>query len=416
MLRPLMIPFVSVLLFSGVHKVVLKFDQEVDLPAVLFEYEVISWEGISGQPMYKASIDYSGSKRNLLRDLARLPNATHAEENQTGDLVGQEAAARIDQRPIMLLDDSIINQRPIMLLDEDLLGPHAPLYMQSFLYDVRAQDCWEYTQGAGITVAVLDTGIDLEHDFFDGSISPYGYDFVAEDSDPSDERIDLDENGNGLLDEGWGHGTHVAGIIKLMAPQVTILPIRVVNSDGQAELFDIIQGIHYAIISGAKVINMSMSIPDPSDLLDDWIDLAKYANVVVVTSAGNESRSSMDFPANKAGVLSVGSVDADFIRSGFSNYSRKLDLSAPGEMIYSCLPGGGYVARTGTSMSTPITSGAVALIAELTPGSNVTYFHGRLKNNAYSIDSFNPDYRGKIGKGLVDVWNAITLQDQPYPD
>jgi len=404
------------LLFAGSYKVVIRFDEEVWLPSALSSFQISDWQEIAGEPVYKVTIQFNGTRDQLNQELRKVENVLAIEQNQSVILVGHEDAARIDQRPIMILDDSVIDQRPIMILDEDELGDVAPLYMQKFLYDIRAQECWGYTQGRYVTVAVLDTGVDIHHEFLWDSVLPYGYDFVDDDDDPSEERVGLDSNGNGLFDEGWGHGSHVAGIIKMVAPRVRILPIRVVDSDGQAEIFNIIQGIQYAIASGADIINLSLSIPEPSDLLDDWLDLAKFWGVTVVTSAGNENTFELDFPADKASVLTVGSVTDDFHKSSFSNFSKYVDVTAPGEAIVSCLPGGGYVARSGTSMTAPIGSGAVALIFELVPGSSTRYFNGRIKNNAFSIDDLNPGYEGRIGHGLIDVWNAITVYYQPYPE
>ena len=415
MKKALLVSFFPLFITAGIHKVVLTFDYEVNFTRRLSHFNVVSWAQLPDEPIYKAKINFSGTTDELIRDLGELSGVIDIEVNLSSTLMGMEAAARIDQRPIMILDDTVIDQRPIMILDEDELGENARLYMQKFLYDIRAQDCWAYTQGDGVVVAVLDTGIDPDHSFFEGSLSPYGYDFVDDDWDPSEERSGLDSNNNGLLDEGWGHGTHVAGIVKMVAPEVTILPIRVVDSDGHAEIFNIIQGIYFAIIAGADVINLSMSISEPSLVLDEWIDIARLNDVIVVTSAGNENTAILDYPADKISVLTVGSIDENFIKSSFSNFSKHVDVCTPGEHIISCLPGGGFVSRSGTSMSTPIVAGALALIRELVPYSKTSYFHNRLKNNAYSIDFLNPQYENNLGKGLLDVWNAITIENQPYP-
>ena len=394
------------------HSVILRFDGPVDINARLSGYNVVSAQELPGQFIYRVEIDTQLSYQELSSQLHQISSLLSHEPNQKSVIDGPESAASIDQRPILILDQRpilILDQRPILILDESgRLAADDPamaaLFKQPFMSIIRAEQAWQDSVGAGVKVAVLDTGIDTAHPLFSGAIAHDGYDFVDEDPDAFDERSGLDSNENGSLDDGWGHGTHTAGIIRLVAPGATILPIRVVDSDGLGDLFDILQGLEHALNSGAQVINLSLSIPEPSPLLQEWINKAKTRNVVVVTSAGNQNSSEVDFPANEPTVVSVASINNYGEKSAFSNHGSDVDVAAPGERVLSAVPGGNsYVERTGTSMVAPMVSAQAALILELNPTINFHSLTNRIKNTAYDLDIYNPDYFGMLGRGLIDL-------------
>lgn len=405
--------------FATKHNLILQFDQPVDILQTLSAYSLLNVRQLADRPVYKVKIDSPLNRQDLLDELYNLPLFLSAEENQEVQLQEPEAAASIDSRAIFILDD--IDSRAIFILDDidsraifildQAERAFAPLFGQYYVTQIRANDAWPYASGEGVTVAVLDTGVDGEHPFLIANMVP-GYDFIDNDADPREERLGLDSNENGSLDEGWGHGTHVAGILKTIAPRVSIMPIRVADSDGRADVFNIVQGIVFAIFNGADIINLSMSIDDPSPLLEEWLKLAKFANVVVVTSAGNDNSGTLKFPSTESEVITVTSVGPDNVKSPFSNYSKYVDVAAPGEMIVAPLPDGLYIGRSGTSMATPMVAGEAAIILDLVPGASVEYVQHRIKNKARNINSDNPGYRNLLGRGLADVWNSITLQNQ----
>jgi len=413
-MKRIVVPLVlvaSAFAFAKERHLVMEFQEVVDIHVVLAGYTVLNAEQLGNEPTYRVTLDAKKGYNGLINELASLPGLVYLERDQQGMLLTTEGSASIDQRTINILDDfgGGIDQRTINILDEIDEVVFAPLYSQSFVQSVSVIESWPYATGAGVIVAILDTGIDADHEFLVNNVVPWGYDFVDQDDDPFDERADIDSNQNGVVDEGWGHGTHVAGIVKAIAPRVSILPIRVVDSDGQAELFDIVEGIEYAIRNGADVINLSMSIDEPSNLLLAWLDLCKMLNILVVTSAGNQNSNSVKFPATENEVMTVTSLDQGMHKSTFANYSNKVDISAPGEEIISCLPGNAYVSRSGTSMAAPIVAGQAAIILELVPGANLNYVRGRIMNHCVDINAFNPQYHNKLGKGLADVWDSITL-------
>ena len=402
--------------FSSNYSLLLRFDAPVDISQALADHQVNTVRSIPGEPVYRVELTSDTSLDTLIGQLYNTPGLLSAEPNQKGIITGAEPAASIDQRPMLVLDQRpmlVLDQRPMLVLDDGRLygtdnPAAAPLFFQDWLDQIQAPQVWENATGAGVTIAILDTGIDTSHPFLEGHISSLAHDFVAGDSDPNEERSNLDSNENGALDEGWGHGTHVAGIVRLVAPGAEILPIRVIDSDGVGNLFNILEGLEYALNSGADVINLSLSIPEPSVLLQEWILKAKQQNVLVVTSAGNSSSGTLDFPADEMTVISVASVDQENVKSSFSNYSNKVDVSAPGERILSAHPGGNYyVERTGTSMAAPMVAAQAAIILEVRPTANFHRQMNRIKNMSQSIDYLNLSYEGLVGTGLIDIAHSI---------
>ena len=122
------------------------------------------------------------------------------------------------------------------------------------------------TTGAGITVAVIDTGVDATHPTLAGVVTP-GRDFVDGDAIATDSANGVDENLNGVVDEAAGHGTHVAGIVHMIAPAAKIMPVRALDSDGNADTFRVAEGMIWAADHGAQVLNLSLGQPDLSTLL-----------------------------------------------------------------------------------------------------------------------------------------------------
>ncbi len=242
--------------------------------------------------------------------------------------------------------------------------------------DVDAPEAWAVSTGsAAVTVAVIDTGVDYTHP----DIAPNyagGDDFVFLDGDPMDDH---------------GHGTHVAGTIAAaldnltgnpaeaegvagVAPNARIRAYKVCRSDGTCDDFAIQQAIARAVVDGANVINMSLGDAQYSQSLNDAVQDAWQAGVVIVAGAGNDGTTAPFYPAAFDNVVSVAAFDEDHRRPAFSNYGSWVDISAPGNVIMStypmaeCTPSstagdtGCYAWNTGTSMATPHVAGAAALI------------------------------------------------------
>lgn len=211
----------------------------------------------------------------------------------------------------------------------------------------------EKTKGKGITVAILDTGCDINHPDLQERIIG-GKNFT--DDDNGDPAIYMDYN---------GHGTHVAGTIGAsgkedgltgVAPEISLLIVKVLNGQGSGQYEWIINGIYYAIEQGADIISMSLGGPEDVEELHEAVKKAVEAQILVVCAAGNEgdgldSTEELGYPAAYNEVISVGAVDLQRNSSRFSNSNREVDLVAPGEEILSTFLDGKYAKLTGTSMA-----------------------------------------------------------------
>jgi thermitase len=219
--------------------------------------------------------------------------------------------------------------------------------------------------GAGVRVAVIDTGLDLSHPAFAGALanSADWYDFVDEDRVPDEPR------GAAAADAGFGHGTAVAALVLQVAPRATLLPLRVLDSDGVGDLAALLRAVDHAVEHGAQVLNVSLGAGEDSDALRAVIDHAASYGVFVVASAGNAGDDRVTFPAaiDDDLTVGVGSVDAEDVKSAFSTFGSHLTMVAPGEALWSAHPDGAAAYWSGTSMAAPLVSGAIALaLAELT--------------------------------------------------
>ena len=232
---------------------------------------------------------------------------------------------------------------------------------------IQAPKIWDQTKGEGIMVAVLDTGCDTTHPDLKERIVG-GRNFT--DDDDGNPEVYKDYN---------GHGTHVAGTIAAVqsntgvvgvAPEADLLIIKVLDRNGSGEYKWIINGINYAIEQKANIISMSLGGPKDIPELHEAIQKAVNHNILVVCAAGNsgdgdESTPEYDYPGAYNEVISVGSIDLERRSSDFSNCNNEIDLVAPGEEILSTYLNGTYATLSGTSMSAPHVSGALALITVL---------------------------------------------------
>jgi subtilisin family serine protease len=224
--------------------------------------------------------------------------------------------------------------------------------------DIRLSQALSVTRGGGVTVAVLDTGVDATHPGLAGHLIA-GYDFVDDDSDPS-------EIGTPLVNTAYGHGTFVTGLVALAAPDAAIMPVRVLDPDGRSNVWRLAKGIVWAATRGATVINLSLGTNTHTHLTNEVIGNvgSKGRGVVVVAAAGNAASNQPQFPAAEGGarVLAVGASTSKDTLAPFSNYGSWVRVVAPGVSLLSTVPGGGYASWSGTSMATGLASGEAALV------------------------------------------------------
>ncbi|MBD2384643.1 S8 family peptidase [Cylindrospermum sp. FACHB-282] len=253
---------------------------------------------------------------------------------------------------------------------------------------VKAPEAWEhgYT-GKGVIVAVIDTGVDYNHEDLQNNIWTNSKEIAGN---------GIDDDGNGYVDDvqGWNfvsnnnntlddnsHGTHVAGTIAGenndigvtgVAYDAKIMPVKVLNESGSGSYSAIAKGIRYAADNGANVINLSLGGSYSNNTLKTAIEYASSKGVIVVMAAGNDGASSPGYPARYAynTGIAVGAVDEDNNLADFSNRSGSQEITyvtAPGVDVYSSLPNNQYGTYSGTSMATPHVAGVVALMLSANP-------------------------------------------------
>jgi serine protease len=304
-------------------------------------------------------------------------------------------------------------------LYQSFAAPNDPGYSAQWnLHVSNVEAAWDKTQGQGVTVAVIDTGISPVPDLKDNAFVK-GYDFV------NDRQEAFDDN---------GHGTHVAGTIAQstnnnygvagIAYEASLMPLKVLSAEGGGTVADIAEAVRFAADNGAAVVNLSLGGSGESQLLQEAIDYAYNKGVVIVAAAGNRGTSSADYPARYRHAMGVAALDAAGEKTPYSNYGAGVDLAAPGGLIRSDEAGiesGGIVQETigpegqpmlagfqGTSMAAPHVAGAAALVKAMgieAPDQVVAI----LRRSARVIADDSLNY---YGAGKLDIGNAVTLAAQ----
>jgi subtilisin family serine protease len=260
--------------------------------------------------------------------------------------------------------------------------------------------------GSGVTVAILDTGISPRHAFIAAQTVP-GWNFVANNSNADDMPDGRDNDKNGSVDEGVGHGTMAAGIVYRFAPRAALMPIKVLDSDGSGTLWNAMEGIRYAAANGADVLNLSLGASRPSLLLNLALQYAKDRGAVLVAAAGNNDSTTAYSPAGNDNVITVAALNTDNTKAAFSNYGAKIDVAAPGVSIASTYWDGRYAAWSGTSFAAPMVAAEAALIRSLVPGMSPSAVRSHIINTSVSVNNWNPAYNNQLGAGLVNFQAAL---------
>src|ERR671910_474613 len=282
------------------------------------------------------------------------------------------------------------------------VAPTSDEYAARALGLERAHDI---SQGEGTTVAVVDTGAQLDHPALAANFKWVSrYDFVGNDTDPSDRPV--------------GQGTHVAGIVDITAPKAKIMPLRVLDTEGYGNVFTIAKAVYFAEQNRADVINLSLGSPSRSKLLQEVIEDATANGVVVAAAAGNSNSSVPHYPAagdglraSADGLVAVTSVSKYKAKSDFANYGTWVDIAAPGEGIRSAFPVSKYAYWSGTSMATPFVSGQAALIHAVYGSLDPAGVEEKIRSSARSLLATDPLYAAMLGAGRADVCNSLSAPD-----
>ncbi|WNB90851.1 S8 family peptidase [Bacillus sp. NEB1478] len=261
---------------------------------------------------------------------------------------------------------------------------------------VSAQSAWDITRGSSsVKVAIVDTGVDYNHPDLAGKVVK-GYDYVSDDTDPMDLN---------------NHGTHCAGIaaaatnnargIAGMAPNVSILAVRVLDANGSGTLDDVANGIYYAVDNGAKVVSLSLGGTSGATSLQNAVNYAASKGVVVVAAAGNESTSAPSYPGYYSNAIAVAATGTNDTLASFSNYGSWVDVAAPGVDIASTIRNGGYAYMSGTSMATPLVAGIAGLLAS--QGRSAANIRAAIENTADPVSGTGTYF----SKGRVNAADAV---------
>src|SRR5215207_8702231 len=284
--------------------------------------------------------------------------------------------------------------------------PNDPSFPSQYgLISIRAPQGWDLSTGStAVTIAILDSGVDLGHLELAGKIVQ-GYDFVNNDNFPQDD---------------YGHGTHVAGIAAAWGNNglgvagvswgARILPLKVLNSTGGGSFSSVAAALIWATDHGAQVANMSLGGTTYSQVMQDAVSYAATNDVLMVGASGNAGTNFVLYPARFPEVMAVAATDMSNQHASFSNYGAEIDVAAPGASILSLWPGG-YSTQSGTSMAAPHVSGLAAVLFGY--GNTAASVRNQIETSALDISP--PGWDIYTGAGLIQMDAAIQLAIPPTP-
>lgn len=304
------------------------------------------------------------------------------------------------------------------------------------LYLIEAFEAWKLMNGDTVIIGVVDTGIDFDHEDLQNQVW-YNSGETGKDEFGNDKTSNgIDDDENGFVDDwrGWDfgsesgydndptyggdHGVHVSGIAAAQVnnsigmagvmPLAKILPVKIGPDFGlDNSVYNEYEGLLYAAMMGADVINCSWGGTGYSQTNATVVTAVEEMGALIVAAAGNNNRNQAFYPASYDGVLSVASSADDDVRSGFSNYNTRVDISAPGTFIYSTVPDNEYDFKSGTSMSSPVAAGAAAVLRSQYPDYTPQQIRSLMIVNTDNIDELNPNFEGLIGSGRLNLYKSM---------
>lgn len=378
-----------------------------------------------------------------LSEIKQLLKGKHVQDEIVIKFKGDEKPFRVVKIPKGKIEEKMaeyLKRRDVDFVEPNyiayaLMIPNDPYYQYQWNLDnneyggINLEAVWDISTGAGVTVAIIDTGIAYENYGWNYQKAPdlantcfvSGYDFVNNDSHPNDDE---------------GHGTHVAGTVAQstnnnlgvagVAFNACLMPIKVLNNNGSGTYTDIANGIIWATDHGAQVINLSLGGSSAAQVLEEAVAYAYNKGVTVVAAAGNDGSSNISYPAAYDNyVIAVGATQYDENLAPYSNYGSGLDLVAPGGntnldqnndgyvdgvlqqtfIKQSWRTTWGYYFMQGTSMAAPHVAGAAALIIAHGNATTPNEIQTALQETAKDLGTtgFDETY----GWGLVDTYAAL---------
>jgi len=289
--------------------------------------------------------------------------------------------------------------------NERLLPNDQYLSKQLYLDKIKAYEAWQIAhENTEIKIAILDTGIDLTHPDLQGNLLT-GKNILDPTKPPQDDN---------------GHGTNVAGILAAVGNnqqgisgilwQAKIIPVKVLDQNGNGNANIVAEGIYYALDQEAKIILLSLGDPVYSPVLDRAVKKAEEKGVLIVAATGNEE-GEINYPAALPTVLAVGAVDSWGNYPSYANYGQELDVVAPGTGIYTTKIGGGYSTNIGTSMAAPQVAGLAALIMSKYPDYTPAQVRNLIRYSTnQSVANKGLSFNQYLGYGLINLERALTIK------
>lgn len=343
--------------------------------------------------------------------------------NQQGVFFNEVPYIRLNDETVLVTFESIeqlnyyepiIQQSPFVLhVEENKIRT----IEESILQDISTQKQWWKSQvdaldldefkspaKSPVQIAVIDSGVDSQHESLQHVILPHSYDFTTN---------------SYTMTDYLGHGTAIAGIIAATGDNpyqiegiakgfpIYVLSLRVMDENGKTKISKIVEAIDYAISQNVQIINLSFGGDVPSWSEKLAIDKAREAGIIVVASAGNTAAlgNPINYPANYEGVIAVGAVDENQKRARFSNYHPYVSFTAPGTSILTTMPGHQYKSLSGTSFATPMVSSTLGMLLSIEPSLTEEQLIHLLKDSAIDLSGKGRDEH--FGFGLLQVRTAL---------
>lgn len=261
---------------------------------------------------------------------------------------------------------------------------------------------WPISTGKNVTVGVIDTGCDLNHNDIKNNIVT-GKNFIDKKKDPFDDN---------------GHGTHVAGTIAGennslgivgVSPNTKIMPLKALNGNGSGNENSIAE----AIVFGSKYCDflcMSLGSPNKSSKIHAAIKQAVKNKTIVFCAAGNSGeKHDIMYPAKFSETIAVGAIDKNLNRTSFTCAGEELDFLSPGQDIFSCIPNGGYAMMSGTSMATPFAVGCACLLKSMNKNINQSQMIDFLKQTSLKLKNKQHQHQKYQGYGIINPTQDLLL-------
>ena len=388
-------------------EVVVEIKPGASIDAINKRNRTTTIERIFGTNFYRLQISQGKNENKWVKRLARDADVLSASLN-----------------PVVMSPVSVFG-RSIVGFPDDHAKPGASrtdyISQPELLNLLSLSDAQLRSRGAGVVVAIIDTGVDrthpdlvshlwrddrepgtggvdIDHDGF--ADDAWGWDFVDNDNDPSEKA------GDAAISVA-GHGTFIAGLIALIAPECRIMPIRAFTPDGMSNAFTVAAAIKYAVDHGANVINLSFGSPKKSAVVREAIKYARQNDVVLVAAMGNENKDTdtePQYPAILSNVIGVAAIDSHSRKATFSNFGTNVRVDALGVKLTSTFPGNDYAVWSGTSFATPLAVAEAALIIAEEQRQDAT---STIEETAVRIDDLNPGFSGMLGRGRIDPVGAL---------